>query len=86
MKVLSRTLIMGHRDIRAAALAERWLVRKLSFNKENPVDLLSQLVKTLEQARERTEGDAADRLNAASRTVRETSREVNDAWRRRNDE
>lgn len=63
-------------------VASRWMTRT-AFNKENPVDLVSQLVKVLERAAESSDEDAAHRLHRAVDSVREVSREVQTAWRRR---
>jgi hypothetical protein len=68
---------------KSASVASAWLRSKLAFNKENPVDLVSQLVKVLEKASSEVEGDASDRLRSVSEQVRDVSRDVHQAWRRR---
>jgi ABC-type nitrate/sulfonate/bicarbonate transport system substrate-binding protein len=69
-----------------SVVASRWLTRT-AFNKENPVDLLSQLVKVLERAADESkkieDDEAADVLRDAVGSVRNVSREVQTAWRHR---
>lgn len=68
------------------AVADRWRSRT-AFNKENPVDLISQLVRVLERAadesKEKEDEDGAHALSQAVGSVRNVSREVQTAWRHR---
>jgi hypothetical protein len=71
---------------KASTVASRWLTRT-AFNKENVVDLFSQLVRVLEraadEAKEAEDDEAAHALSRVVGSVRDVSREAQAAWRRR---
>ncbi len=75
-----------HLEASPTTVASRWLT-KTAFNKENPVDLISQLVRVLERAadesKDHEDEHAADALGHAVGSVRDVSREVQTAWRLR---
>jgi hypothetical protein len=64
----------------------RLATRHLAFNKEQPSELLSQLVKVLSKAEDEAEGDGQDRLSEALTDVKGMTRRVSDAWSRRKEE
>lgn len=88
MILLSRSLVdMAARlDPSTSRVAARWMMRT-AFNKENPADLLSQLVKVLERAagesKDAEDTDGVRALSSAVDSVRDVSREVQSAWRHR---
>lgn len=73
-------------EARSLVVAGEWLRRKVAFNKENPTDLLNQLVKVLEKAKGRAGGRGEKRLGDVASRVRGIGRDVQDAWRRRREE
>jgi hypothetical protein len=77
---------MGEWETRAASVASAWMLRKISFNKENPSDLLSQLLKVIESEKSRLEGRGQQRLVDVASRLRGMTRDVQEAWRRRHEE
>jgi hypothetical protein len=67
-------------------VAQRWMHTKTAFNKENPADLLSQLVKVLDKASTRAPAPSRKRLRDISSRVKSMGRDVQDAWKRREEE
>jgi hypothetical protein len=67
---------------RPSVVASAWM-QKIAFNKENPTDLLMQLEKVLEKAQKEAEGIARTRLRSVSTRIRGLGRDVQEAWRRR---
>lgn len=70
---------------RIELVAKTWL-EKTAFNKENPTDLLSQLVKVLERAVDQAEGRGQERLTDVMGRLQSLNRDVQEAWRRRREE
>ena len=58
----------------------------LAFNKENPSDLLSQLVKVLDKETTKTEGQGRKKLQDAASRVKGMAKTVADAWERRHED
>lgn len=59
---------------------------KVAFNKENPTELLSQLIAVLNKGAQRAEGSGKKGLMDASSRVKGLTSVVQDAWDHRNDE
>lgn len=66
-------------------VAARFMTKQ-AFNKENPSDLLSQLVKLLDKASKEAEGNGKKGLVDASSRVKGLAKPVQKAWEHRNDE
>ena len=61
-------------------------IEKMAFNKENPSDLLRQLVKTLEKESKAAEGKGRKGLDDAMSRVRGITKVVQTAWDGRKEE
>jgi hypothetical protein len=66
-------------------VARRYIL-KCGFNKENPSDLLSQLVKVLDKAERRAPSTGRRRLKDVSSRVKGLSKDVQQAWNHRDEE
>lgn len=66
-------------------VARRYIL-KCGFNKENPSDLLSQLVKVLDKAERRAPSTEHRRLKNVSSRVKGLSKDVQQAWNHRDEE
>lgn len=58
----------------------------LAFNKENPSDLMSQLVKVLDKASKGAEGTGRKGLQDVSSRVKGMAKNVADAWQKRDED
>lgn len=59
---------------------------KVAFNKENPTELLSQIIAVLNKAAQKAAGSGKKGLTDASSRVKGLTSIVQDAWNHRNDE
>jgi hypothetical protein len=67
-------------------MTDRVAGRHLAFNKENPSELLNQMVRVLSKASDRAEGKGKRGLEAALTDVRGLTKAVQGAWSGRNEE
>jgi hypothetical protein len=84
--IVSNLIETGRRETRVASVASAWMLRKIAFNKENPSDLLSQLLKVIERENSELEGRGQQRLVDVASRLRGMTRDVQEAWRRRHEE
>ena len=61
-------------------------LQKMAFNKENPSDLLRQLVKVMEKESKAAEGKGKKGLDDAMSRVRGITKTVQEAWDSRKEE
>jgi hypothetical protein len=61
-------------------------IEKQAFNKENPSDLLNQIVKVLDKASRQAEGQGKKALVDAASRVKGIAKPVQEAWSQRNKE
>jgi len=61
-------------------------LEKQAFNKENPSDLLNQIVKVLDKASRGAEGRGRKGLTDAASRVKGIAKPVSEAWASRDDE
>ena len=61
-------------------------IEKQAFNKENPSDLLNQMVKVLDKASRQADGKGKRGLMDAASRVKGIAKPVQDAWSKRNEE
>ena len=76
-------------DVDLSQLAKRVAsahLQKMAFNKENPSDLLRQLVKLMEKEAQQAEGKGKKALDDAMSRVRGITKVVQDAWNSRKEE
>jgi hypothetical protein len=76
-------------DLNVNQLAKRVAsahLEKLAFNKENPSDLLNQIVKVLDKASRQAEGQGKKALVDAASRVKGIAKPVTEAWAARETE
>jgi len=76
-------------DLNVNQLAKRVAsahLEKLAFNKENPSDLLNQIVKVLDKASRQAEGQGKKALVDAASRVKGIAKPVTEAWAARDEE
>ena len=67
-------------------VVSRWVRAKMAFNKENPSELLGQLLKVFEKGRAKSQGQGEKRIKDILSQLKALTKKIQDAWAKRHEE